>query len=84
MPTVRGQKQTAYRVIVASSAELLEKGEGDLWDSGKVANDETLNIEYTGKPLASGQACFWKLKVWDKDGVEIRVERTGAMVDGTC
>ncbi len=68
--SVRGQKQTAYRVLVASSAELLEKSGGDLWDSGKVAGDETLNIEYAGKPLASGQACFWKVKVWDKDGVE--------------
>ncbi len=67
---VRGQKQTAWRVLVASSAEILEKGAGDLWDSGKVASDETLNIEYAGKPLASGQACFWKVKVWDKDGVE--------------
>ena len=67
---VRGQKQTAFRVIVAASQELLEKGEGDWWDSGKVASDETLNIEYAGKPLASGKACFWKVKVWDKDGVE--------------
>ena len=41
-----------------------------MWDSGKVASDETLNIEYAGKLLASGQACFWKVKVWDKDGVE--------------
>ena len=67
---VRGQKQTAWRVLVASSAEVLEKGEGDLWDSGKLTGDETLNIEYAGRPLASGRACFWKLKVWDKDGVE--------------
>ena len=67
---VRGQKQSAYRVLVASGAKVLEKGEGDLWDSGKVASDETLNIEYAGKPLASGQAFFWKVKVWDKDGVE--------------
>jgi alpha-L-rhamnosidase len=66
----RGQRQTGYRVLVASGAALLERAEGDLWDSGKVASDETLNIEYAGKPLASGQACFWKVKVWDKDGVE--------------
>ena len=31
----RGQKQTAYRLLVASSRERLEKNEGDLWDSGK-------------------------------------------------
>ena len=28
----RGQKQTAYRLLVASSEEKLSKGEGDLWD----------------------------------------------------
>jgi alpha-L-rhamnosidase len=67
---VRGQKQTAFRVLVASSAESLAKDAGDLWDSRKVASDETLNVEYAGKSLVSGQACFWKVKVWDKDGVE--------------
>ena len=66
----RGQKQTAYRVIVASGADALAKDAGDLWDSGKIAGDETLNIAYAGKPLVSGQACFWKVKVWNKNGVE--------------
>ncbi len=67
---VRGQKQSAYRIIVASSAEVLAKGEGDLWDTGLVGNSETLNIEYAGERLASGQAAFWKVRVWDKDGIE--------------
>ncbi len=67
---VHGQRQTSYRVLVASSAALLEKGEGDLWDSGKVTGDETLNTEYAGKPLGDGRACFWKVKVWDKDDTE--------------
>ncbi len=31
-----GQKQTAYRVLVAGSREKLNSDEGDLWDSGKV------------------------------------------------
>ena len=66
----RGQKQTAYRVLVASSAGALAKDQGDLWDSGKVLNAETLGIEYAGKPLVSGQEACWKLKVWDKDGQE--------------
>ena len=66
----RGQGQTAYRVVVASTAALLEKDRGDLWESGKVASAETLGIVYAGKPLASGQEAFWKLKVWDKDGEE--------------
>jgi alpha-L-rhamnosidase len=32
----RGQKQTAYQVLVASSEELLKNDQGDLWGSGKV------------------------------------------------
>jgi len=64
----RGAKQTAYRILVASSAPKLAKHEGDLWDSGKMASDASTQIAYAGKPLASGQACFWKVQVWDKDG----------------
>ena len=68
--TERGQKQTAFRVLVASNADALAADAADLWDSGKIASDETFNIEYAGKPLASGQGCFWKVKVWDKNGAE--------------
>jgi len=66
----RRQKQTAYRVLVASQAELLKQDKGDLWDSGKVASDETTSIVYAGKPLGEHQWCHWKVKVWDKDGRE--------------
>ena len=65
---VRGQKQSAYRVLVARSAEALQAGRSDLWDSGKVESSQSLNIIYAGDVLVSGQRCFWKVKVWDKDG----------------
>ena len=64
----RGQKQTAYQILVATSAELLKANSGDLWDSGKVSSGETVNIAYAGKPLSSRQQCFWKVHVWDQDG----------------
>ncbi|MEI6195016.1 MAG: glycoside hydrolase family 78 protein [Verrucomicrobiota bacterium] len=64
----RGQKQAAYQILVASSAELLQANKGDLWDSGKLSRSETVNIAYAGKPLASRQQCFWKVRVWDNDG----------------
>lgn len=35
----RGQKQTACRVLVASSREKLDRNVGDLWDSGKIGSD---------------------------------------------
>jgi alpha-L-rhamnosidase len=65
---VRGQRQTAYRILVASSLARLEAEEGDLWDSGKIESDETAGIPFSGRSLQSGQRCFWKVKVWDKDG----------------
>ena len=64
----RDQRQTAYQVLVASSSAALAQDQGDLWDSGKVASDETAQVVYAGKPLASRQACFWKVRVWDRDG----------------
>ena len=35
---VRGQAQSAWQILVASSAELLAQDRGDLWDSGKTAS----------------------------------------------
>ncbi|NWJ50147.1 MAG: family 78 glycoside hydrolase catalytic domain [Bacteroidetes bacterium] len=65
----RGQIQTAYQIIVASSLKNLQANKGDIWDSKKVVSDENLNVLYAGKSLKSGVACFWKVKVWDKSGV---------------
>lgn len=64
----RGEKQTAYQILVASSPKLLKNDQGDLWDSGKVASDENAQIVYGGKPLASRQNCYWKIRAWDAAG----------------
>ena len=66
-PENRGLKQTAYQVLVASTPELLAKDQGDMWDSGKVANDQSIQVEYQGKPLESRMPCYWKVRVWDQD-----------------
>ena len=55
----RGQRQTGYQVLVASHASSLRKNTGDLWDSGKVSSDQSVNVIYAGQPLASRQQCFW-------------------------
>ena len=62
----RGARQTAYRILVASSPRLLAEDKGDLWDSGKVASDVSHLVPYAGRPLASGLTCWWKVRVWDK------------------
>ena len=67
-PKIRGQRQTAYRVLVASTTERLAQNQGDLWDSGRVASDQSTLVEYSGEPLESRLRCHWKVRVWDKDG----------------
>ncbi|MCX5842066.1 MAG: family 78 glycoside hydrolase catalytic domain, partial [Deltaproteobacteria bacterium] len=64
----RGVKQTAYQILVASSEALLKKDRGDKWDTGKVDSDQSVNVVYQGKALASCEKCWWKVRVWGKDG----------------
>jgi len=64
----RGQAQSAYQILVASSRKNLDAGIGDRWNSGKVMSDQSVNVVYGGKPLESGETCYWKVRVWDKDG----------------
>jgi alpha-L-rhamnosidase len=68
--SARAQRQTAYRVLVASTPERLAKNEGDLWDSGKVDSAQSTQVVYRGKPLRSRQVCTWKVKTWDAKGEE--------------
>ena len=63
----RGAQQSAYQILVASSADLLARNTGDLWDSGKVTSDATVNIPYAGQSLTSRQQCYWKVRVWDNN-----------------
>jgi len=64
----RGQRQSAWRVLVASSPELLAQDRGDLWDSGRVASEQTTFVRYAGAALTSSQRVFWKVRAWDRDG----------------
>ncbi len=64
----RGQKQTACHLLVASGKALLDSDSGDLWDTGKLASDRSIQVVYGGKPLTSRMRCYWKVRVWDGDG----------------
>ena len=66
--TGSGQKQTAYHVLVASSPEKLTADTGDMWDSGKIASDQTIHVVYGGTALTAGTHGFWKVRIWDSGG----------------
>lgn len=60
--------QVAYQVVVASREELLHEGAGDLWDSGRVESDQSLAVEYGGRPLSDRRESFWRVRVWGESG----------------
>jgi len=64
----RGVTQSAYRILVASSPEKLASDKGDYWDTGKVLSGQSVQIEYGGQLLVTGQGCYWKVQVWDGSG----------------
>jgi hypothetical protein len=63
-----GQRQTAWRVLVSTSAEALAKDCGNVWDSGRVDGDETVLVPYAGLELFSSERVFWKVRSWGRDG----------------
>lgn len=65
----RGAAQTAYHVLVASSPDKLAADGGDLWDSGRVASHQSAQVVYQGKPLGSRMRCYWKVRLWDAQGL---------------
>ncbi|MDN3669369.1 glycoside hydrolase family 78 protein [Echinicola jeungdonensis] len=64
----RNTQQTSYHVLVATSPDKLTPGEADLWNSGKVNSDQSVQVRYEGKTLQSNTPCYWKVKVWTNQG----------------
>lgn len=79
--------QSAYRILMASSPELLEEGKADIWDSGKTQDENSTAVKQSGKALKTSSIYFWKVKTWDQDELEseyshIRSFRTADVLDG--
>ena len=64
----RGERQTAFQVLVASDRGLLDQDRGDLWDSGRTASAASTAVQYAGAPLKHDTRYWWKVRAWDKDG----------------
>jgi hypothetical protein len=72
-----GARQTAFQIRVGSGA-----GKTDLWDTGRVASTDTVNIPYAGTPLASSQRVTWSVRVWDENGKPSAWSRPAAWTMG--
>ncbi|RYD18283.1 MAG: hypothetical protein EOP88_23125, partial [Verrucomicrobiaceae bacterium] len=67
-PSRRGDRQSAYRIIVATTPLLAGAGTGDGWDSGKVTSGQSVNVEHGGTALATGGKYWWRVRTWDAAG----------------
>ena len=65
-----GVRQSAYRILIATSPELLAEGDADVFDSGKVASSASTAVKFSEIPFQSRTRYYWKVKIWDGDGVE--------------
>ena len=64
----RGARQTAYQLLVASRAELLQPGHADVWDTGRIQSSQSLNVRYGGPALKASVRYFWRVDLWDAAG----------------
>lgn len=58
-------KQSAYEIRVADSPSNLNKKNQLIWTSGKVENDQSVDVVYEGPALESIQRAWWQVRVWD-------------------
>jgi alpha-L-rhamnosidase len=57
----RNVLQTAYELKVNSGKETI-------WNSGKVASSQSVQVSYAGPALQTGRKYSWQVRVWDNSG----------------
>lgn len=67
-PSFPDDGQTRYRIIVASSKVLTQRGIGDMWDSGVVNSSDSINVPYHGRQLLGNHDYYWRVQTADSRG----------------
>lgn len=78
----KGKMQTAYRILVSDTPQLLEKDVANYWDSGIVSSSGSVQVRYEGKTPVSRKKLYWKVKVWDEEGQTTSWSETAAWETG--
>ncbi len=66
--TVSDWHQTAYQIVIATDERHLAPGKADVWDSGRVASSDSVDISYLGPAMKAQQRYLWAVRVWDGRG----------------
>ena len=65
----RNQWQSAYGIIVSDNLKDISNATGNAWTSGKINAEQNIQVEYAGKPLASSTRYYWRVKVYNQQGI---------------
>ena len=58
-----GARQVAYRLLVGTDSAALARGEGALWDTGRINSDASL-VRYDGPALEPFTRYYWRVTTW--------------------
>jgi alpha-L-rhamnosidase len=68
--------QTAYSIKVSSDENF--SNSKIVWQSGRIASDESVLLEYKGPELKSGQKYYWQVMIWDNNGKATKWSRVAS------
>lgn len=75
----RNQKQTAYQLIISQS-ENFDLEDENYWDSGRIVSEQSIGVKFSNLNLKAGTRYYWKVKVWDKKGIESAWSETASFI----
>ena len=64
----RNTMQTACEIRIAVNKADVIKGRTLIWNSGKIASDQSLQVAYAGGKLQSPKKQYWQVRVRDNYG----------------
>ncbi len=65
VPEVTGEQQ-AYQILISSTREAADHNIGDVWDSKRVEEAGSTNVEVVGASLDPDRSYYWKVRIYDK------------------
>lgn len=68
MQTGPTERQTGYRLLIASAEEILAQDRGNIWDSGRVDAYQHGCFYAGAAPLTSCTAYYWKVQIRTQEG----------------
>ena len=64
-----GAVQNAYRIVVGTDSAAVARGQGNVWDTQRVASNSMLAV-YQGQTLKPSTKYWWQVRAWDMDNAE--------------